>query len=146
MKIPMVDLKGQLKNLRSEIESGFQSVLDSTQFVLGPNGAALEEEIAAYCGVAHAVGVASGTDALHLALLAPERQAVQQLLAEAGIASAIYYPIPLHRQEVLRDIQGNFFLPVAEEMADRVLSLPMLPELTAGQREEVCQVLQAEDL
>ncbi len=360
MKIPMVDLKVQLESLRPEIESGFQSVLDSAQFVLGPNGAALEGEIAAYCNVAHAVGVASGTDALHLALLAcgigpgdevitssftfiataeailyvgavpvfvdidpatfnidpahiaaaitertraimpvhlfgqpadlapikqlcnehdlrliedcaqsfgaayqgtmtgawgdagcfsffpsknlgcygdggmivtddrriadrlrtlrnhgsrrtyhhdmvgynsrldelqavvlraklkhiddynaarranahhynellagsklvtpfedgkgrhvyhqytllvPERQAVQQRLAAAGIASAVYYPIPLHRQEALRNSQVGLCLPVTEEMADRVLSLPMFPELTAEQRQEVCRVL-----
>lgn len=70
MQIPMVDLRGQYEALRHEIESGFQEVLDSTRFVLGPHGAALEEEIAAYCGVRYAIGVASGTDALHLALLA----------------------------------------------------------------------------
>jgi len=70
MQIPMVDLRGQYEALQNEIESGFQEVLQSTRFVLGPHGAALEEEIAAYCGVRHAVGVASGTDALHLALLA----------------------------------------------------------------------------
>lgn len=66
----MVDLKGQYESLRSEIESGIRAVLESTHFILGPNGAAFEEEVAAYCGVAHAVGVASGTDAIHLALLA----------------------------------------------------------------------------
>jgi len=70
MKIPMVDLKGQYEDLRDEIEKGFRSVLESTAFILGPNGSALEEEIAAYCGVKHAVGVASGTDALHLAIRA----------------------------------------------------------------------------
>lgn len=70
MQIPMVDLRGQYEVLRHEIESGFQEVLDSTRYILGPHGAALEEEIAAYCGVRYAIGVASGTDALHLALLA----------------------------------------------------------------------------
>ena len=70
MKIPMVDLKGQYEDLRDEIEKGFRSVLESTAFILGPNGSALEEEIAAYCGVKHALGVASGTDALHLAIRA----------------------------------------------------------------------------
>jgi dTDP-4-amino-4,6-dideoxygalactose transaminase len=70
MNIPMVDLKGQYEALREEIERGFRTVLETTQFILGPDGKALEEEIAAYCGVKHAVGVASGTDALHLALRA----------------------------------------------------------------------------
>ncbi len=70
MNIPMVDLKVQYEKIRQEIETGMRSVLDSTHFIMGPQGKALEEEIAAYCGVKHAVGVASGTDALHLALLA----------------------------------------------------------------------------
>lgn len=70
MNIPMVDLKGQYESLREEIELGLRQVLETTQFIMGPNGAALEKEVAAYCGVEHAVGVASGTDALHLALRA----------------------------------------------------------------------------
>lgn len=70
MNIPMVDLKGQYETLREEIEQGLRQVLETTQFILGPNGAALEKDVAAYCGVKHAIGVASGTDALHLALRA----------------------------------------------------------------------------
>jgi dTDP-4-amino-4,6-dideoxygalactose transaminase len=70
MNIPMVDLKGQYESLRDEIEAGFRTVLETTQFILGPCGKSLEEEVAAYCGVKHAIGVASGTDALHLALRA----------------------------------------------------------------------------
>jgi len=70
MNIPMVDLKGQYGALKEEIDRTLVDVLESSQFILGPNVRALEEEIAAYCGVRHAVGVASGTDALHLALRA----------------------------------------------------------------------------
>lgn len=70
MNIPMVDLKGQYLTLKDEIEKGFREVLENTQFILGPNVRALEEEVAAYCRVKHAIAVASGTDALHLALRA----------------------------------------------------------------------------
>ncbi|MFO7984034.1 MAG: DegT/DnrJ/EryC1/StrS family aminotransferase [Desulfuromonadales bacterium] len=70
MNIPMVDLKGQYRALKEEIDRTLVEVLESSQFILGHNVRALEEEIAAYCGVRHAVGVASGTDALHLALRA----------------------------------------------------------------------------
>lgn len=70
MNIPMVDLKGQFQELQQVIEAGFREVCETTQFILGPRGKALEQEIAAYCGVRHAIGVASGTDALHLALRA----------------------------------------------------------------------------
>jgi dTDP-4-amino-4,6-dideoxygalactose transaminase len=70
MNIPMVDLKGQYETLKDEIERGFREVLETTQFILGPNVRAFEEEVAAYCKVKHAIAVASGTDALHLALRA----------------------------------------------------------------------------
>jgi len=70
MTIPMVDLKVQYEAIKEEINNAVLGVIQSTHFILGPQGKALEEEIAEYHGVKHAVGVASGTDALHLALLA----------------------------------------------------------------------------
>ncbi|HVO65852.1 MAG TPA: DegT/DnrJ/EryC1/StrS family aminotransferase [Syntrophales bacterium] len=68
--IPMVDLQRQYKLLKTDIDAAIQDVLGSTQFILGPNVAELEKEIAAYHGIPHAVGVASGTDALLLSLRA----------------------------------------------------------------------------
>src|SRR5512140_1987143 len=68
--IPMVDLKIQYLKIKDEIDGGILEALEKTQFILGPNVAAFETEAAAYLGVQHAVGVASGTDALHLALAA----------------------------------------------------------------------------
>ena len=68
--IPMVDLKGQYLSIKDEIDSALLEALGNTQFILGPNVRAFEQEAADYLGVKHAVGVASGTDALHLALLA----------------------------------------------------------------------------
>ena len=70
MPVPMVDLKVQYEAIKEEINNAVLGVMQSTHFILGPQGKALEEEIAAYHGVKHAVAVASGTDALHLALLA----------------------------------------------------------------------------
>ncbi len=70
--IPILDLKAQYEQIRDEIDEALQGVLSSTQFVLGPDVAALEREVAAYCGCAHGVGLASGTDALRLALAALE--------------------------------------------------------------------------
>jgi len=66
----MVDLKIQYEAIKEEINNAVLGVLQSSHFILGPQGKALEEEVAAYHGVKHAVAVASGTDALHLALLA----------------------------------------------------------------------------
>jgi dTDP-4-amino-4,6-dideoxygalactose transaminase len=66
----MVDLKSQYHDLKSEIDGAVLAALESTQFILGPNVSGFEKEAAAYLGVPHAVAVASGTDALHLAILA----------------------------------------------------------------------------
>jgi dTDP-4-amino-4,6-dideoxygalactose transaminase len=68
--IPMVDLKTQYHALKQEIDTAVLDALESTQFILGPNVTNLEKETATYLGCSHAVGVASGTDALHLAVLA----------------------------------------------------------------------------
>ena len=70
MPVPMVDLKIQYEAIKEEINNAVLGVIQSTHFILGPHGKALEQEVAAYHGVKHAVAVASGTDALHLALLA----------------------------------------------------------------------------
>lgn len=70
MRIPMVDLTVQYRDLGHEIDEALQAVVASGQFVLGPNVQAFEREVAEYCGVRHAIAVASGTDALHLALRA----------------------------------------------------------------------------
>jgi dTDP-4-amino-4,6-dideoxygalactose transaminase len=68
--IPMVDLKIQYQQLKAEIDRGVLEALENTQFILGPNVSAFEQEAASYLGAAHAIGVASGTDALHLAVAA----------------------------------------------------------------------------
>jgi dTDP-4-amino-4,6-dideoxygalactose transaminase len=68
--IPMVDPAGEYRALKDEIDAAVGRVLASGRYVLGPEGEALERELAAYTGVPHAVGVNSGTDALHLALVA----------------------------------------------------------------------------
>ncbi|MCL2103168.1 MAG: DegT/DnrJ/EryC1/StrS family aminotransferase, partial [Syntrophorhabdaceae bacterium] len=68
--IPMVDLKIQYSNLRNEIDKGLLEALEATQFILGPNVSAFETEAATFLGAKHAIAVASGTDALHLAMLA----------------------------------------------------------------------------
>src|SRR6476469_5248172 len=70
MKVPLLDLKEQNQALRPEIEAALARVLDSNGFILGPEVEALEQELAAYCGTKHAIGCASGSDALLLALMA----------------------------------------------------------------------------
>ncbi|MFN2510488.1 MAG: DegT/DnrJ/EryC1/StrS family aminotransferase [Pyrinomonadaceae bacterium] len=68
--IPFVDLKAQYLSIKDEIDAAIAAVLESCQFVLGEQVEAFESDFADYCQVSHAVGVNSGTSALHLALLA----------------------------------------------------------------------------
>jgi dTDP-4-amino-4,6-dideoxygalactose transaminase len=70
MRIPMTDLTDQYTTMKEEINSAVQRVMESGRFILGPEVEAFEKEIAAYCGTKFAVGVASGTDALILSLMA----------------------------------------------------------------------------
>lgn len=71
-KIPLLDLVAQYESIKPEIDEAIQRVLDSGWFILGEEVKAFEEEVARYLDVRHAVGVASGTDALILALRALE--------------------------------------------------------------------------
>ena len=70
MKVPLLDLKEQNQSLRPEIDAAIARVLDTNAFILGGEVAELEKELAAYCGVEHAIGCASGSDAILLALMA----------------------------------------------------------------------------
>lgn len=68
--IPMVNLKAQYAEIKDEVEQGLAETIENCSFILGPNVQAFEQEAAEYLGVKHAIGCASGTDALHLALRA----------------------------------------------------------------------------
>ncbi len=70
MNIAMVDPAGEYRALKAEIDAAVGRVFASGRFVLGPEGEALERELCAFLGASHAVGVNSGTDALHLPLVA----------------------------------------------------------------------------
>jgi dTDP-4-amino-4,6-dideoxygalactose transaminase len=66
--IPMLDLRAQYESIAPEIRAAIDEVLAAQQFVLGPRCEAFEEEVAQICGTRHGVGVASGTEALEIAL------------------------------------------------------------------------------
>ncbi len=93
--IPMVDLKTQYHTLKEEIDKAVLDAIESTQFILGPNVTAFEQETAAYLGVPHAVSCASGTDALHLAILAagigPGDEVITSPFTFIATAEAICY-------------------------------------------------------
>src|SRR5262245_38879517 len=72
MEIPILDLSVQHRQIAAEIEQAIARVLKDQKFILGPEVRALEQELAPYCGCAEAVGCASGSDAILLALMSCE--------------------------------------------------------------------------
>lgn len=70
IKVPYLDLKAQYRSIKPEIDEAVARVLDSCQFVLGPEVAEFEKDFASYCGTSECIALNSGTSALHLALLA----------------------------------------------------------------------------
>lgn len=70
MNVPLLDLKAQYAAIKAEVDTAVAEVLESQQFILGPNVEKCERAIAAYSGCAHAVGVSSGSDALLACLMA----------------------------------------------------------------------------
>ncbi len=108
--IPMVNLKAQYAEIKDEIEQGLAETIANCSFILGPNVQAFEKEAAEYLGVKHAVGCASGTDALHLALEAASISSGDEVITSAftfiATAEAIKY---LGATPVFVDIDDKTF-------------------------------------
>ncbi len=83
-----IDLHAQQQRIRETIEARIRTVLDHGQYIMGPEIKELESKLAAYVGVKHALGCASGTDALLMALMASQRRTRGRDL---------YQPLHLHR-------------------------------------------------
>jgi dTDP-4-amino-4,6-dideoxygalactose transaminase len=119
--VPQLDLSAQYAAIAGEIRTAVERVISSQQFVLGREGAALEEEIAKLCGVAHGVGLASGTDALILALRACGVQAGDEVLLPpftfVATASAVS---ALGAKPVFVDIRPDSYNINPSEVARRV--------------------------
>lgn len=134
--IPMVDLKTQYLNLKNEIDLAMEEALQSCAFVLGPNVQAFESESAAYLDVKHAIGCASGTDALHLALLAagvgPGDEVITTAFTFIATAEAIRY---VGATPVFVDIDPRTFniLPEAIEAAITARTVAVMPVHLFGQ-------------
>ena len=110
MAVPVLDLKTQYQRFRREIDEAVRGVLESGHFVLGPNVTSLESELASFLGVAQAVTLASGTDALHLAIRACGIGAGDAVLTPAftfvATSTAISY---LGARPVFADIDAGTF-------------------------------------
>ncbi len=121
--IPPLDLKAQYASIQTEIMAAINAVLESQQFILGPEVSALESEVAEYCGARFAVGVASGTDALILALHAAGVKSGDEVLLPAFsfIASADTVSL-LGAKPVFADIRPDTFNIDAGQLARLITS------------------------
>ena len=121
--IPMVNLKAQYTDIKDEIETGLTETLTNCSFILGENVQAFEKEAANYLGVKHTIGVASGTDALHLALLAAGIKADDEVITTAftfiATAEAIKY---IGAKPVFVDIDPKTFNIDLDEIEKAITS------------------------
>lgn len=143
--IPMVNLKAQYAEIKDEIEQGLAKTIANCSFILGPNVQAFEKEAAEYLGVKHAIGVASGTDALHLALLAEGIGADDEVITTAftfiATAEAIKY---VGAKPVFVDIDPKTFniSPEAIEKAITPKTKAVMPVHLFGQPADMAKIKQ----
>src|SRR5688500_14448595 len=106
--IPVVDLRKQYESIKSEVDDAISGVIESMQFVLGPEVAKFEEECASYSQTKFAFGVNSGTSALHLAMLAagigPGDEVITVSYTFVATAAAVCY---VGARPVFVDIDPN---------------------------------------
>jgi len=145
MKVPPLDLKRQYASIKDEIDSAIQNVLNHGGFVLGPEVKELESKLAEYCGAAHGIGVASGTDALLLSLMAAGTAPGDEIItstftffATAGVISR------LGAKPVFVDIDLNTFNinPDLIEKAITPKTRAIIPVHLYGQISEMDEIIQ----
>jgi dTDP-4-amino-4,6-dideoxygalactose transaminase len=156
-KIRMLANHGRLKKYEHQME-GYNSRLDTLQAAVllvklrhlkewtekrQRHASRFTQLLSAGRGIVTPITNPDATHVFHLYVVrVKHRERVQQILKEAGIASGIHYPIPLHRQPAYRSLglpAGSF--PIAEQYAGELLSLPMYPELTDTQVEFISSTL-----
>jgi len=123
ISIPMADPAGEYRLLKGEIDAAVSRVLASGRYVLGPEGEALERELAAYVGARHAVGCNSGTDALHLALVAagvgPGDEVIVPAFTFFATAEAVSYT---GAKPVFADVEPETFNLSPKSLSERITS------------------------
>jgi dTDP-4-amino-4,6-dideoxygalactose transaminase len=143
--IPFVDLQTQYRSLRGEIDAAVLKVLDSAQFVLGPAVAGFEKDFAAYCHTREAIGVNSGTSALHLALLSvgvgPGDEVITTPYTFVATAAAIEYA---GARPVFVDVEPDYLTmdPAKIEAAITPRTKAIVPVHLYGQAADMDPILE----
>src|SRR6201997_2625409 len=145
VKVPYLDLKVQYRSIKPEIDAAIARVLESCQFVLGPEVAGFEQEFAAYSGAAECIALNSGTSALHLALLAAGIGPGDEVITVpftfvASVAAVIY----TGARPVLVDIDPRSFTmdPAAIEAAITRRTKAILPVHLYGQPADMDPIME----
>lgn len=144
-KIPSLDLKAQYQSIKPEIDAAIAGVLDSCQFVLGPEVTNFENEFAAYCGTRECIALNSGTSALHLALLAagvgPDDEVISVPFTFVASVAAVLYT---GARPVLVDIDPRSFTmdPAAIEAAITPHTKVILPVHLYGQSADMDPIME----
>ena len=142
--IPLLDLKAQYASIRAEVREAIDRVMESQQFILGPEVEALERDVAEYCGCRHAIGVSSGTDALLVVLMALEVRPGDEVITSAFSFQATAGTIArLGATPVFVDIDRETFNidPAGIESRITPRTRALLPVHLFGQMSDMEQVL-----
>ena len=145
MDIPFLDLKAQYATLKPELDAAVTDVLAGGWYILGEQVAAFEREFAAYCGVAHGVGVGSGTAALQLALLACSIGPGDEVITVSHTAVATVAAIALAgARPVLVDIEPTTYTldPQRLEPAITDRTRAVIPVHLYGQPADLAPILE----
>ena len=109
-RIPFLDLVALHAPIQAQLDDAWRAVSRSGRFILGPEVERFEAAFAAYCGVAHAVGVGSGLDAIHLVLRAWEIGPGDEVITTAHTAVATASAIALSgAKPIFIDIEPDYF-------------------------------------
>jgi dTDP-4-amino-4,6-dideoxygalactose transaminase len=145
VKVPYLDLKAQYRSIKPEIDAAIARVLDSCQFVLGPEVAGFEQDFATYCGTSECIALNSGTSALHLALLAagvgPGDEVITVPFTFVASVAAVLYA---GARPVLVDIDPRSFTmdPATIEAAITPRTKAILPVHLYGQSVDMDPIME----
>lgn len=148
MKVPLVDLKIQYERIKDEVHAAWEEILDNTSFVLGPAVSAFESEFAAYCGVAHCIGVANGGDALELCLRALDIGAGDEVIIPANtFAATAMAVLQTGATPVAVDVDEDYHLidPECVEAAIGPNTKAIIPVHLFGQLAPMAPILEIAD-
>lgn len=144
MKVPLLDLSIQHQNLREELRRAVDGVIDSQQFILGSEVTALEHELAEYCQTRFAIGCASGSDALLLALMALDVKPGDEIITSPFSFFATVSAITrLGARPVFVDIDPHTYNLDVSRVADKISekTRAMMPVHLFGQCADTKELL-----